>query len=209
MIEPKIPNIFSYFTAEAASPEVLWPEERACSDGFGRERLQTFSTGRSCARKAMEFMGYAAMPIPAGKDRAPIWPSGITGSISHTQGLAGALLCTIDHHPSIGLDIERSTAVDRSLWDMLFDESELERISRATIPDELATLYFSLKEAYYKMQYPLTRRFLDFREVRVENGPEGMLVRRLKVLPEAAPRHLTGHLLIPDFVITWVLAEKS
>ena len=207
MIQPEIPNIFSFFTEEPVSFDVLWPEETSFTDSFATERLRTFSAGRFCARKAMELMGHPAMPIPVGDDRAPVWPAGITGSISHTQGLAGALICSTGHHPSIGLDIERRAAVNRSLWDMLFDEQELQRIAGAAVPEELATLYFSLKESYYKMQYPLTRSFLDFRDVRIEDEAEGVWVRRLRSLPEAAPAHRTGHLITPGFIITWVLAE--
>jgi 4'-phosphopantetheinyl transferase EntD len=207
MIQPEIPNIFSFFTEEPVSFDVLWPEETSFTDSFAMERLRTFSAGRFCARKAMELMGHPAMPIPMGDDRAPVWPAGITGSISHTQGLAGALICSTGHHPSIGLDIERRAAVDRSLWDILFDEQELQFIASAAVPDELATLFFSLKESYYKMQYPLTQRFLDFRDVRIEYGPEGVQIKRLRSLPEAAPGHRTGHLFTPGFIITWVLAE--
>jgi 4'-phosphopantetheinyl transferase EntD len=207
MIQPEIPNIFSFFTEEPVSFDVLWPEETSFTDSFAMERLRTFSAGRFCARKAMELMGHPAMPIPMGDDRAPVWPAGITGSISHTQGLAGALICSTGHHPSIGLDIERRAAVDRSLWDILFDEQELQFIASAAVPDELATLFFSLKESYYKMQYPLTHRFLDFRDVRIEYGPEGVQIKRLRSLPEAAPGHRTGHLFTPGFIITWVLAE--
>lgn len=207
MIQPNIPHIFSFFTEETVPSEVLWPEEKFYTGGFAPERLQTFSVGRFCARKSMELMGCQAMPIPVGDDRAPVWPAGITGSISHTQGLAGALVCSTGHHASIGLDIERRAVVDRSLWDMLFDEQELQRIAGAAEPDELATLYFSLKESYYKMQYPLTRRFLDFRDVRIEDDVNGLWVRRLKSLPGKAPGHRTGHLVTSGFIITWVLAE--
>ena len=207
MIQPEIPKMFSFFTDENLSFDVLWPEEKIKTDGFAPERLQTFSAGRYCARKAMELMGCPAMPILVGDDRAPVWPAGISGSISHTQGLAGALVCSTSDHPSIGLDIERRAAVDRSLWDILFDEQELQFIASAAVPDDLATLFFSLKESYYKMQYPLTQRFLDFRDVRIEYGPEGVQIKRLRSLPEAAPGHRTGHLFTPGFIITWVLAE--
>lgn len=206
MFQPKIPNIYSFFTDEYADPDSLWPEERGLTTGFAPDRMQSFAAGRYCARNALTLMGHPTVAIPVGDDRAPVWPAGIAGSISHTRGLAGALVCSFDHHPSIGLDIERRTAVDQSLWDMLFDEREQASISAAESPEERATLYFSMKEAYYKMQYPLTRRFLDFLEVRIEDGPDGLYIQRLKVLPEAAPRHLTGHLQTQDYIITWVLA---
>ncbi len=207
MIHPEIPNIFSFFTDEAVSSDVLRPAERACTEGFGATRLATFSAGRYCARQALSGMGLQDLAIPTGADRAPVWPAGVAGSISHSAGLAGALVCATTHHPSIGMDIEHRRAVDATLWDIIFDRQEQERISAAASPVDMATLYFSLKESYYKMQHPLTRRFLDFLDVRVEEGPAGLIINRLKALPEATPGHRTGHLLTTDFVVTWVLAE--
>lgn len=206
MFQPKIPNIYTFFTDEYADPDTLWPEERVWTAVFAPDRMQSFATGRSCARNALLLMGHPLVAIPVGGNKAPVWPAGIAGSISHTRGLAGAFVCSTDHHPSIGLDIEHKSVVDQSLWDILFDEQEQAQISAATSPNERATLYFSMKEAYYKMQYPLTRRFLDFLDVRIEDGPDGLYIQRLKVLPEAAPRHRTGHVQTPDFIITWVLA---
>jgi 4'-phosphopantetheinyl transferase EntD len=207
MIQLDNPYIFSFFTAEHIGSDAIRPEERVFTEGFATDRMMTFCAGRFCARRAMQLMGYPGVAIPIGKDRAPVWPAGMAGSISHTQGLVGAMVCSTGDHPSIGLDIERRNAVDRSLWDILFDEVELKQILATPSPDEQATLFFSLKEAYYKMQYPLTGKFLDFRDVRVEDGPAGIWINRLKPLSEAAPAHHTGHLLTPEFVVTWVLAE--
>jgi 4'-phosphopantetheinyl transferase EntD len=154
----------------------------------------------------MELMGLPGSAILVGKDRAPVWPTGIAGSISHTQGLAGAMVCSNSHYRSIGLDIERRSAVDRKLWDLLFDELEQQRIEAATSPDDEAALLFSLKEAYYKMQYPLSGMFLDFRDVRVEDGPNGVWINRLKPLSVAAPAHRAGYVFSGEYVVSWVLA---
>jgi len=207
MILTEIPQIFSFFTDEIVSSDVLQPDEKPLTAGFMKERLQTFAAGRFCARHAMQLMGLPDAPILVGKDRAPVWPKGVAGSISHTQGLAGAMVSSLSHYPSIGLDIERRGVVHRNLWHLLFDELEQQQILRAEIPDDQATLYFSLKEAYYKMQYPLTGMFLDFKDVRVEDGPNGMRIDRLKSLPVAAPAHQAGYLFSGEFVVSWVLAE--
>ena len=206
MILPEIPKIFSFFTDELVSTDVLRPDEAALTVGFMKERMQTFAAGRFCARKAMQLMGVPGSAILVGKDRAPVWPTGIAGSISHTQGLAGAMVCSNSHFPSIGLDIEHRGAVQRNLWDLLFDELEQQRIEAATSPDDEAALLFSLKEAYYKMQYPLSGMFLDFRDVRVEYGPNGLWINRLKPLPVAAPAHQAGFVFSGEYVVSWVLA---
>ena len=50
---------------------------------FSQKRLSDFATGRYCAMKALEQFGIQDAIIPIGEDRAPIWPEGIVGSISH------------------------------------------------------------------------------------------------------------------------------
>lgn len=206
MIQLEIPQVVSFFTDKTVSPDTLWPLERAVAVDFSSHRKAGFAAGRYCARNAMDSLGVRATDIPMGEGRAPVWPADLSGSISHRGGLAGALVSKKEFHPSIGLDIEERAAVERELWDILFTDAEQLRLERAEHPREQATLLFSLKESYYKMQYPMTRSFLDFRDVELEETPEGLLIRRLKELSEPEPLHVTGHRWTDGFIITWVLA---
>lgn len=208
MISLKADHLFSFFTEKRINPDHLWPEEKAISETFSEKRLEYFSTGRFCARQAMLKIMGREWPIGKMPSGAPLWPSGIVGSISHTEGLAGAIIASVDHYTSVGLDIESRRAVDRSLWDILFDDLEQQRLKASSNPDEMATLFFSMKEAYYKMQHPLTGSFLDFRDVRVEEGASGLRINRLKTLSEPAPEHQAGHLFCGNFVVSWVLAIR-
>jgi 4'-phosphopantetheinyl transferase EntD len=207
MISLKADKIFSFFTENTLTPEVLWPEEKLLTVNFSSRRMGYFSTGRFCAREAIRQILGEECPVGIESSGAPRWPPGIAGSISHTEGLTGAIVAAAEDYPSIGLDIEKRMAVDRSLWEMLFDETEQQRLNASSVPDELATLYFSMKEAYYKMQFPLTRTFLDFRDVRLEDGPNGLWINRLKPLPVAAPAHQAGYVFSGEFIVSWVLAE--
>ena len=207
MIALKADNLFSFFTELTMPAEELWPEEKELAFNFSARRLGSFSTGRFCARKAIRQILGKEFPVGMGSSGTPVWPAGLVGSISHTDGLTGAIVASADDYASVGLDIESRTAVDRSLWDVLFDASEQQRLNASPTPDELATLYFSMKEAYYKMQYPLTGSFLDFRDVRLEDGPKGMWINRLKPLTETAPTHQAGYIFSGKFVVCWVLAN--
>lgn len=134
------------------------------------KRLSDFSTGRYCAQKALEQLGIEDAIIPIGEDRAPVWPEGIVGSISHCDSLTGAIVAKSIDHISLGLDIEEIGRVTLDLWDLVFTENEKKYLAGLSDEDKLvqSTAIFSIKEAFYKFQYPLTKTFLDFLDVEVE-----------------------------------------
>ena len=136
---------------------------------FSLKRLSDFSTGRYCAIKALEQLGIQDAIIPIGEDRAPIWPEGIVGSISHCDSLTGAIVAKSSDHISLGLDIEEIGRVTSDLWDLVFTENEKNYLFRLSDEDILvqSTAIFSIKEAFYKFQHPLTKTFLDFLDVEV------------------------------------------
>ena len=136
---------------------------------FSPKRLVDFSTGRYCALKALEQLGIQDATIPIGADRAPIWPDGIVGSISHCDSLVGAIVAKKSDHISLGLDIEEIGRVTPDLYDLVFTENEKSYLASFTGREleEQSTLIFSIKEAFYKYQHPLTKTFLDFLDVEV------------------------------------------
>ena len=137
---------------------------------FSQKRLADFSTGRYCALKALEQLGIHDAIIPIGEDRAPIWPEGIVGSISHCDSLTGAIVAKSSDHISLGLDVEEIGRVTLDLWDLVFTENEKRYLSGLSDENKhvQSTVIFSIKEAFYKFQHPLTKTFLDFLDVEVE-----------------------------------------
>ena len=136
---------------------------------FSQKRLEDFSTGRYCALKALEQLGIQDAIIPIGEDRAPIWPEGIVGSISHCDKLIGAIVAKKSDHISLGLDIEEIGTVTPDIYDLVFTENEKQYLSslRGGELHEKSTVIFSIKEAFYKFQHPITKTFLDFLDVEV------------------------------------------
>ena len=74
-----------------------------------------------------------------------------------------------DPRYSLGLDIEVIGRVTKDLWDFVFTESEKMYLSGLSENEKLfkSTALFSIKEAFYKFQRPITKVFLDFLEVEV------------------------------------------
>lgn len=154
----------------SASPQSLYDDERAYGGAFGDRRLREFATGRLCARGALASLGIYEFPLHVNADRTPRWPAGVVGSITHTDGFCGAIAARDDDARALGLDVERRGRVDEDLVPRIFTRREHERY-RGFAPDArdlFATLTFSAKEAYYKCQFFLTRRWLDFTDVELD-----------------------------------------
>ena len=96
-----IQSIFTTHKQELPNHKLTLPPNHQ----FSPKRLADFSTGRYCAMKALEQIGIQNVIIPIGKDREPIWPEGIVGSISHCESLTGAIVSRKADHISLGLDI--------------------------------------------------------------------------------------------------------
>lgn len=161
-----IQSIFTTHKQELPNHKLTLPPNHQ----FSPKRLADFSTGRYCAIKALEQLGIQDAIIPMGEDRAPIWPEGIVGSISHCDSLTGAIVAKSADHISLGLDIEEIGRVTPDLWDLVFTENEKSYLFGLSDEDLLvqSTAMFSIKEAFYKFQYPITKTFLDFLEVEVD-----------------------------------------
>ncbi len=128
-------------------------------------RKREFAAGRTAARAAMVELNLHPQPIPASDDRAPIWPQGIHGSISHSPTLCAAVIGTGPH--TIGLDIEENTDLVAGLQSTICSDAELARIAGPN-QARLAKLIFSAKEATYKAQYPLTGLLFGFDHIDIQ-----------------------------------------
>lgn len=164
------PSLFSqFFTMDFVGAEALTPAEKALIQKAAVKRQSDFSTGRYCAREALGRFGISDAEILMGEVKDPLWPEGFVGSISHSKKLAGAIVAKAVDHAAVGLDIETIGGVSRDSWDMLFVDNEQTFLN--TLGDNeralFATLIFSFKEAFYKLQYPLTRQYVDFKEVEI------------------------------------------
>lgn len=101
---------------------------------------------------------------------APIWPPGITGSISHTEGFCAAIAApTSTELLAVGLDIERIDRVSDRVRKFILTESEATEVAAlpASQVQRRVAVAFAAKEAFYKAQYQLTSTYLGFGAVEV------------------------------------------
>jgi len=145
----------------AADPRQLHPVlDGEALPGAVPARLREFSAGRHAARAAMAALGAPIAAIPPGDDRAPIWPAGITGSITHSASacLAAVALCGVID--GLGLDLEEDAPLEAALWPEICRPEELTLLGDT--PGLQARLIFAVKEAAYKAQYARSATLFGF-----------------------------------------------
>lgn len=149
-------------TIDRTVPLLLPEEAEGVAKAIPARRLE-FAAGRAAARMAMSDAGLAEAAVPTGPDRAPCWPPGMCGSITHTRGLAAALATRCTDWPSVGLDLEEARPMAHDLVDLIVSPGDC---PGSVLPAPLAaTLLFSAKETAFKAQFPVTGLWLDFRDV--------------------------------------------
>jgi 4'-phosphopantetheinyl transferase EntD len=153
----------------AADPSDLWPEERAAVAGAVPHRQAEFAAGRQAARSALAALGHAPVALPMGPDRAPIWPAGIAGSISHASGLAVAV---VRQGAPLGIDIEDDAPLPEDLWPTLTSPEERAAFPPGDIGRQVRRV-FAAKEALFKAQAQGARAMFGFDAVRVTLAETG------------------------------------
>lgn len=156
-------------TDPGAPQPALMPEEAGHVAHAIHARQTEFAAGRAAARIAMRDVGFAPQAVPAQYNRAPQWPAGLAGSISHTKELCMAVVST--DAKSLGLDVEKIHVIDKDIISTICSEREMDHIPYADQP-HLALAIFAAKEATYKAQFPLTQTLFGFDTLHVIMEPE-------------------------------------
>ena len=157
--------------SDASAP--LYPEEEACVQHAVLKRRREFREGRACARRALERLGVGRHAIVAGPDRAPLWPDGVVGSITHCAGFAAAAVARSRVVSGLGLDAEPASPLDQRIIPLICTPFEHQRLVSQS-PSESghwAKALFCAKEAIFKCLFPNWRVWFDFHDVHVAFDP--------------------------------------
>jgi 4'-phosphopantetheinyl transferase EntD len=170
-------------------PDLPADEALSIAHAVPRRRLE-FATGRDCARRAMAALGHARTSIPRGRDRVPIWPDGLVGSITHTDDWVAAAVARRDQgFVAIGIDLEPADELPPDLWALVCTPEEQAKLTviRGMTPGRAARLVFCMKEASFKCQYTLSGAMLEFADLAID------------VNAEAGTFAATYHKVVPPF----------
>lgn len=167
----------SVVTAEAYADdesETCFPGEEDLIVKAVPSRRREFVTARRCARQALARLGHPAVAIRSGPRREPLWPAGLTGSITHCAGYRAAAVTRTAEVVSVGIDAEPDAPLPPRVLSVVTapaDAGHLADLARAEPGVAWERLLFSAKEAVYKAWYPLTGRWLGFDEASLTIDP--------------------------------------
>ena len=138
------------------------------------KRVREFAAGRECARRALEGLGVRGVAVPTGEDRAPIWPQGVVGSISHCKGCCVAAVAWRSQFGSLGIDVEQADPLPYGLLPEILSTAERLHLSGLGRRSLLvwSKVAFSAKESLFKCYHSVTKQFLGFRDLQLQIFPE-------------------------------------
>jgi enterobactin synthetase component D len=150
-------------------------------------RNMYFAAGRQCAAMAIAQLGAGIPPqdVPRGAAGEPVWPAGLTGSITHKGDFFAAAVARRSDALSVGLDAELVMDSDRAfaIARIVLLAGERSVGGDSISPALRVSLFFSIKEAVFKCLYPvvLKRFYYEALAITAVNVSEGTFVAELAV----------------------------
>lgn len=182
--------------------DTLHPAEVALAAGFGPKRRREFSAGRLCARRLLESLDVPLTPLRVDSHRAPCWPDGIVGSISHGAGLCVVAVARRGTILGLGVDVESDAPLSEGVRRRVCTTGErdwLDSLGEAE-RGRLAKLVFSIKEAAYKCVHPLVQTPIGFQQAEVQLDFER---QRFEVRAIGATREVAARLTAVEGAFAW------
>ncbi len=182
------------------TPAPLFVAEDELLAGAGPKRRGEFATVRRCARSALGELGIPPGPLLRGAGGAPVWPVGVVGSMTHCAGYRAAAVARAGELDMLGIDAEPALPLPHGVLGLVAAPEERDQLAAlARVAPEVCwdRLLFCVKEAVYKAWFPLTKRWLGFRDAVVEIDAGGGFSARLRPdIPRAAePDRFAGRWL--------------
>ncbi len=210
MIEKILPAVVACSEAfDDPSDAVLFPAEEAVIRRAVEKRRREIRTVRHCARQALDELGIPPVAVLPGERREPLWPTGVVGSMTHCTGYRAAAVARSGDLLTVGIDAEPHEPLPPDILDAIALDEEQLRIAELAAADKTACwdrVLFCAKETVYKAWYPLTQRWLGFKDATVTIDPaKGTFCARLlvagppiagKALSELDGRWLIGGALV-------------
>lgn len=178
------------------------------------KRRAEYLAGRICCKLLLEGFGISA-PVSSDASRAPCWPDGFKGSISHCDGHAIAVL-TRAENGDLGVDIELlHEEILLESADLIAggDERTLLESSLGLGKQWALLLAFSAKESLFKASYSTVKRYLGFEHAHITSiePSQGKIALQFSsgILPNNFWPTIQGSYYFEEGrVITFVFLEK-
>jgi 4'-phosphopantetheinyl transferase EntD len=218
VIEKILPGAVACAEAFDDPPDaVLYPQEEAVISRAVEKRRREFRTVRHCARQALRELGLPPVAVLPGEHREPLWPPGVVGSMTHCAGYRAAALARSRDLLTVGIDAEPHQRLPPGVLTAIALADEQVRIAELAAAHGAPhwdRILFCAKETVYKAWFPLTRRWLGFRDAAVTINPaEGTFSARLLVRGPTVAGHVLaefdGRWLISDSLVITAIAVPA
>lgn len=197
-----------------AAPEMwhapLTSAEARSLDTSSDRRRREFQAGRAAAREALARCGIEGHDLTR-TNRAPRWPAGVVGAITHTGDYCAAAVAPATAYAGLGIDAERHTrTMTAGVRDRICTPDEL---TAASAVPHAEHIIFSTKESYFKAYYPHTGHWIGFDDATVSIDPAQGTVH-IELVSPTAPRppgltSVAGRYVIDgDLVLTALAAPR-
>ena len=145
----------------------IFPEEEVFVAHAVPQRRAEFSTGRWCAREALRALSLPAVAIPMGLLRGPVWPAGVTGSITHAGGICVAVVGRTDHFGGLGIDVLETARAQPIVEaaEAILDAPGEDATPPIKLPVDPRVLRFGAKESVIKAVSAQMGRWVEFTEI--------------------------------------------
>lgn len=150
--------------ANAADVAQLAAEEREAIARAVPSRRREFATARACARRCIAQLGFPPAALPRGSGGEPLWPHGLTGSLTHKASLCAAAVARSRDLIAVGLDLELDEPLDDGV---------------AAFVGAPSRLHFSAKESVLKAAQALGVVNLELRDIAVSVSNGALVVPML------------------------------
>lgn len=197
-----------------AACKIPFPE--SLNKAVTKRRAEYFAS-RVCVRYALSQLGIEGFLLTNDRDRAPIWPQGIIGSLSHTHHCISLLLAKATSEKILGVDCEQimQQQTAEEMQSMIVTAQEMAVLRHSGLPFSTAlTVAFSLKESLYKALFPQLRTFMNFDAAEIISctaNAERVTLRLTQTFAAgfAAGREFCGRVLLEqDEVLSWIIAAQ-
>lgn len=181
-------------------PEVYPSEKRLLSPKAVLKRKREFQAGRAAARDALEKLGLPETSIGRHPNGSPIWPDGVSGSITHSEEIA--LAAVWRSTTALGIDLEANEELPFEMSSEIASEQELEnaaQVFRASLSAPRSV--FCIKESVYKAISRTIGRIVDFREVEIRPESDGQSFQAIAT-SNLLPAVEKGHVLANGMLFT-------
>ena len=156
---------YVYLSIVSGATKFTFSDEEALVVNASDGRRAEFITGRESLRKVLGQLGFAPQAVLPNASGAPILPDGAVGSIAHSRKLCCAIAGHNSDFKALGIDIEGTDRLTARAARRVSTADE----KKWTSDDQVrSSILFSLKESFYKMQFPCWNKLANFDDVSLE-----------------------------------------